>query len=241
MHHCRCTRSFSFTRKCSSMTGRIKRTSSASALPSSDRRRPAHTGLLVRLIRALRDWVRRPVGIYKLDGRWRAGLVERRRAPADAWAFRVLLDDLQERLLTQEPGMADALLGQLIQVHDEGRQKGWAGVLALPPAVRSRALFQAQLLAEQAPHPSLAQLIERLRQSQPVADGAARPPSLSSQRSPVCADLALEVTETSPEAFEAEAQQMGWLDTVSPLQPREPAPLAPPAPAPSPAPPAPSR
>lgn len=133
MHHFRCTRSFSFQRKCSSMTGRMKRTSSASALPSSDRRRPAHTGLLVRLIRALRDWVRRPVAIYRLDGRWRAGLVERRRAPADAWAFRVLLDDLQERLLTQEPGMADALLGQLIQVHDEGRQKGWAGVLALPP------------------------------------------------------------------------------------------------------------
>jgi hypothetical protein len=183
---------------------------------TKERRLQLDAGLLARLVRAVRGWMRRPVGLYRLNGRWRAGLMERRRAPGDALALRGMLDDLQERLLAQDPTFATDLLGQLLQVHDEMRLKGWAGVVALPEAVRSKALFQAQMLARSAPSTAMTQLIGRLRASQAVATSPERVPALARDGNSARAESALEVSEGSSDEFEA--SQRGWLDTVAPLQ-----------------------
>ena len=194
-------------------------------LPTKERRLRQDAGLLARLVRALQRWVRQPVGIYRLDGRWRAGLVERRLAPADALALRGILDDLEERLLAQEASFTADVLGQLVEVHDQMRLKGWAGVLALPEAVRARALLQAQMLAQKSPYPTMTELIERLRAAQPAAAGPMQTPAPAREGSAARAESALEVSEASAEEFEA--SQLGWIDTVPPLQPHPAAPKEP--------------
>ena len=189
--------------------------------PSTERRLQNGAWVLARVARALRGLIRRPVGIYRVDGRWRAGLVERRRAPDDALALRGILDDLQERLLTQDPDFATGVLDHLVQVYDQMRSKGWAGVAALPDAVRSRALFQARMLARRAPSEPMTRLIDRLSASQPAQASSER--SSATERDGVLAHAgtALEVSELSSDEFEA--SQRGWLDTVPPLHPPAPA------------------
>lgn len=197
------------------MTTRATRGKKPPTSPKMDRRLRRDAGALARLVRAMGGWLRRPVGIYRLDGRWRAGLVERRRAPDDALDLRGMVDDLQDRLLAQDPAVAGDLLGHLVQLHDQMRLQGWAGVMALPEAVRSKALFQAQILARKAPSRTMTQLIDRLRASQPAPVSPDRAPARGA--SVARAESAMEVSEGSPDEFEA--SQRGWLDTVPPLQP----------------------
>jgi hypothetical protein len=195
----------------------------APSLPKKERRLQPDAGLLARIARAMVGWMRRPVGVYRIDGRWRAGLVERRRAPADALALRGMLDELQERLLAQEPGYAQAQLGELVQVHDQMRLKGWAGVVALPEFIRSNALAQAQKLARESPVPRMSQLIDRLRTSllPPPSKEPVASPAPSASRSIERPETEVEVSEASTDEFEA--SQRGWLDTVPPLQKPTPA------------------
>lgn len=204
---------------------KLKKTdSNPNALPSKDRRLQSDAAVVARIVRAMRGWLRRPVGVYRLDGNWRAGLVERRRAPGDALALRGLLDDLQVRLQAQESGYRAAVLGDLQQLHDQMRIQGWAAVLALPDAMRAQVLFQARILAQESPYPVLTQLIEGLRSGLPTPAGSPRQQALVRAGDVSKAEPALEVSESSPEEFEAEASQAGWLDTVPPWQPHVPTP-----------------
>ena len=198
------------------MTGKNAPTS-----PSKERRLQRDARVLQRVARALQGWMRRPIGIYRVDGRWRAGLVERRRTPDDARALRAIVDDLQERLLAQDPDFAADRLDQLLQVHDQMRLHGWAGVAALPEAVRARALFQARMLARTTPSAPMTMLIDRLGASRPAPASPAQPSASMHDGSYVHDEAALEVSELSAEEFEA--SQRGWLDTMPPLHPTAPA------------------
>jgi hypothetical protein len=197
------------------MAKRNERSRDRDGTTQQDRRLPADAGLLARWLRAFRGMLSRPVGLQRVDGRLRAGLLERRRAPGDALEVRAIVADLNERLLAQDPDLAATVFAPLVRVHDRLRLKGWAGVLALPPTVRSRALFQAQMLTQKAPTPAMNQLVRRLADTPTSSATAPAPAAPDSAAASSVADSVPEVSETSAEEFEA--SRRGWLDTVSTL------------------------
>jgi hypothetical protein len=197
------------------MARRTERSRDRDSNVQQDRRLPAEAGWVARWLRAFRGLLSRPVGVQRVNGRFRAGFLERRRAPSDALEVRAIVGDLHERLIAQDPLLAATVFAPLVQIHDALRLKGWPGVLALPASVRSRALFQAQMLTQKGPTPAMNQFVRRLLATQNATAPDPSPAVVDRTAAGSVADSEPEVSETSTEEFEA--SQRGWLDTVSTL------------------------
>ncbi len=211
-----------------------RRGSNANAV-ERDRRLPASAAGPRRFWRGLLGLLRRPLGFMRGDGHWRFGFVERRRAPPDALQAAEFRQELRTRMLAYPADDAAHMLRHLVQLHDELTRSGWSGVERLPASVRSRAMFQAQMLERDGHSPVLTRFIERLRAMQPASEGLAASPTAASATAAAAAtaptrarrdqrrfdDTAseLEVSEGSHEDFEATSRS--WFATLGPPEPPE--------------------
>jgi hypothetical protein len=180
--------------------------------PRRDRRAPAGARGPLHRLRRWTSLLRRPITLQHRDGKWRLVFVDRRRAGEieDRLALQRLHAELRASLLNYAPEQAAQLLRQLVQVHDELLHKGWAGVQALPAAVRSKALFQAELLAREAATPALLTMVVRLRALQAPPEPAQAP----APRPHASGGKAVEVFELSPEDFQE--SERSWFGGLQP-------------------------
>jgi hypothetical protein len=146
----------------------------------------------------------RPVALEWRSGQPHVVLVERRSGARQDRSQAHLCAELRARLLAQEAGETSKLLRDLIVVHDSLTRKGWDGVGALPVAVLSKAIRQAEMLDSEEPSPALTQLAERLRlhHAAAVACHQAKRNSGASGDDEANAPNRVEVTEGSYKEFE---------------------------------------
>jgi hypothetical protein len=178
--------------------------------PLKDRRAPngaAAGGSL----RKLKGVLGRPMAIERQDGKLRVVLTERRRTRPDGEApsLSLLCAELSARMLMHEAEETAQTMRHLILVHDALERHGWAGVETMSSLVLSRALMQAQHLANDEPSPHLDMLIEALRPLHAAAE-------LRDQRESRQHDLRLgaqpEVSESNYADFEDASQS--WSATM---------------------------
>lgn len=215
-----------------------RRGSAITTTVEKDRRLPPDAAGPRRIWRGLIGLLRRPLGFMRGEGHWRFGFVERRRAPPDALQAAEFRQELSTRMLAYPADDAAHMLRHLVQLHDELTRSGWAGVEQLPASVRSRALFQAQMLERDGHSPVLTRFIERLRSMQPAAEAPAVATAATAsgggkvqRRVRNFDDTAseLEVSEGSHEDFEATSRS--WFATLGPPEdPPEPGGAAEPPP-----------
>lgn len=190
-------------------------------IKQKERRLPEKAGPLRHAFRWLSALLRRPLGFMRNEGRLRFGFVERRRAPPDALEAAELRTDLRSRMLAYPPEHAGQILSHLVQLHDEYGRGGWAAVVALPPAVLDKALFQAQMLLRDGSSPPLKKLIVRLRELQPAPQATAGEPAPTAKPRAKPVGNAVEISEASQEDFEA--TERSWFASLPPPSPEQPA------------------
>lgn len=153
----------------------------------------------------------RPLTLEKRDRSARLVLVDRRRRPEviRAEALKQLSYELTLRLTELESGTARHAVRHLIAVHDALTRKGWSGVEMQPSRVLSKAVVQAQLISAREDSPRMRAFVDHLRKLQ-VASEVREDRLLHIQQTASAA--AVEVHESTPEAFEA--SQREWVGTV---------------------------
>jgi hypothetical protein len=161
----------------------------------------------------MREMLGRPLALEKRDKAMHLMLVDRRRRPevVRAEAMKQLCVELGLRLVELESPTAHHAMRHLIVVHGALLRKGWAGVERLPGRVLCKAVVQAQMISSRDGSPRMRNFIDRLRRLQVVAE--VREDRLSHPEQHGHAS-AVEVAETTPEAFEASERE--WLGTVMP-------------------------
>lgn len=176
--------------------------------PASDRRTASGSSL-----RRVRDLLGRPLTVERRAGQLQVVLVERRASPA-APTLEALREALRERLLAQENRHAARVMRHLVAVHDALGRKGWASVEALPATVLDMALVQAEILADTAPTPTLAPIVERLRSCRLAAGRREELAACAQDTEP-----AVLITEATHEEFDAMTRS--WVGSVPPAAPRK--------------------
>ncbi len=180
--------------------------------PRQERRAPRGTpGSL----RWMREVLGRPLALEKRDKSVHLVLVERRRRPEviRAEAMTQLCYELGLRLVELDSPTAHHAMRHLISVHDALLRKGWSGVECMPARLLAKAVVQAQMISSRDDSPRMRNFIEHLRKLQVAAevreDRQAHPAQYGHES-------AVEVAETTPEAFEASERE--WVGTVVPTE-----------------------
>ena len=178
--------------------------------PRKERRAPRGTpGSL----RWMREVLGRPLALEKRDKAVHLVLVERRRRPEviRAEALKQLCFELGLRLVELESSTAHRAMRHLIAVHDTLLRKGWPGVETMPARILGKAVVQAQMISGREPSPRMRAFVDHVRKLQVAAevreDRLAHPADYGH-------DTAVEVHETTPEAFEASERE--WVGSVVP-------------------------
>ncbi len=182
-----------------------------------DRRAPAGPPGSIRWMKSI---LGRPLKLQRRADGLHVTLLERRRSPEMIQAESVarLREELRLRLLALEHQHATAVMRHLVLVHDVLGCHGWAGVQAMNSRVLRRAVVQLQILVEREPSKRLERLVDRLRMMQAAAE--AREERVQRHAQALAAGDPLQVTEASPEEFEAsqrewETTKPAALDTLS--------------------------
>jgi hypothetical protein len=166
----------------------------------------------------------RPLKLQRRADGLHVTLLERRRSPEviQAESIARLREELRLRLLELEHQHATTVMRHLVFVHDVLGRHGWAGVQATNSSVLRKAGVQLQMLVEREPSNRLERLVDRLRMMQAAAE--AREERIQRHAQALAAGDSLQVTEASPEEFEA--SQREWevttpmpLDTPSLAEP----------------------
>jgi hypothetical protein len=151
----------------------------------------------------LKGALNRPVKMEWRNGQPHVVLVERRRAPFVDRAQAHLCAELGAVLLTQHADEASTLLKPLLAVHHKLKRKGWDGVAALPAAVLTKALRQAEMLAVEDPSlPVLTQVAECLRPLLVAAEDRERDLNTDARDTDFAVRNLVEVSEASFNDFE---------------------------------------
>jgi hypothetical protein len=161
-------------------------------------------------LRWVRDVLTRSIRLEQRNGQRHVVLAAAKRG-LSADAPLTLLEeqraDLGARLLVHDPSQ---MVRHLFVIHDELRNRGWAGVQALPPEIPKRALAEAEILETQEPSPMLASVIESLAKIVRAADARAAQELLL--REEWEAPAAPEVSETNFDEYEL--MERSWIGTV---------------------------
>lgn len=164
-------------------------------------------------LRWMREVLGRPLALERRDKATHLVLVERRRRPEviRAEALTQLCYELGLRLVELESSTAHHAMRHLIAVHDALVRKGWPGVQGMPARILGKAVVQAQMISGREGSPRMRAFIDHLRRLQVAAevreDRLAHPAQYGHES-------AVEVQETTPEAFEASERE--WVGTVVP-------------------------
>ena len=186
-----------------------------------DRRAPAGPPGSIRWMKSI---LGRPLTLQRRADGLHVTLLDRRRSPEviQAESMARLREELRLRLLELEHQHATTVMRHLVFVHDVLGRQGWAGVQAMNSSVLRKAVMQLQMLVEREPSKRLERLVERLRMMQAAAE--AREERIQQHAQALAAGDSLQVTEASPEEFEA--SQREWeaiapapLDTPSLAEP----------------------
>jgi hypothetical protein len=183
-----------------------------SSRPRKDRRAPKGApGSL----RWMREMLGRPLALEKRDKSTHLVLLDRRRRPEviRAEAMKQLCVELGLRLVELESHTAHHAMRHLIAVHDALLRKGWPGVEKLPARIMAKAVVQAQMISSRESSPRMRAFIDHLRKLQVAAE--VREDRLAHPEQHGHA-TAVEVAETTPEAFEASERE--WVGTVVPTE-----------------------
>lgn len=158
------------------MSRASKTARSASRLPSADeiddvdRRDPEGGGVLAWL-RRMRGMLRRPLGLRRRGLHLDIVLVDRRRNPPHQGpAVARICAELRVRLGALDREHVLQTMRPLLQVYEELRRRGWAGVEPMSSRRLSRAGRQVRLLHELEPSAAMAYLADRLRLMQAAAE-----------------------------------------------------------------------
>lgn len=160
----------------------------------------------------------RPLTLQRRADGLHVALLERRRSPEliQAESMARLREELRLRLLELDHQHATSVMRHLVFVHDVLGRQGWAGVQAINSSVLRKAVVQVQMLVEREPSKRLERLMDRLRMMQAAAE--AREERIQSHAQALAAGDSVQVTELSPEEFEA--SQRDWEATApAPLDP----------------------
>lgn len=163
-------------------------------------------------MRWMRSLLGRPLALQRRPDGVHVTLLERRRSPevVQAESMMRLREELRLRLLDLEHRHATTAMRHLVFVHDVLGRKGWAGVQDLKSTVLRMAIVQTQMLVEREPSKRLDRFADRLRMIQAAAE--AREERLQQHAQALAAGAALQVSEATPEEFEA--SQRDWDATL---------------------------
>lgn len=158
------------------MSRASKTSRSASRPPSADEiddvdRRVSEGGGLLAWLRRMRGMLRRPLGLRRRGLQLDIVLVDRRRNPPHQGpAVARICAELRVRLGALEREHVLQTMRPLLQVYEELRRRGWAGVEPMSSRRLSRAGRQVRLLHELEPSAAMAYLADRLRLMQAAAE-----------------------------------------------------------------------
>lgn len=164
-------------------------------------------------LRWMREVLGRPLAVEKRDKAMHLVLVERRRRPEviRAEALTQLCYELGLRIVELESSTAHHAMRHLIAVHDALIRKGWAGVEHMPARILGKAVVQAQMISSRDGSPRMRAFVDHLRKLQVAAEVREDRMAHPEQHGHASA---VEVAETTSEAFEASARE--WVGTVVP-------------------------
>ena len=164
-------------------------------------------------LRWVRDVLGRSIRLEQRRNQLHLALVDPRRGSAADQPLTLLMQqraELGARLLVHDP--ATQPVRNLFVVHDELGSHGWPGIAALPLAVVSRALTEAEILSTDEPSALLTTIIEGLRELTVAAEQRAAHRAHEAQEREWDKPQAPEVSETNYDEYEL--MERSWLGTV---------------------------